>query len=156
MSKRVISLLFRFRVSQIMTAYIGIDGFTLPSGFILKEMCILYPNDEYDHYLFKNRGWQLTEANRRTIRYTTKNLNNLCYEDGFIPYEQIANILDSVKDVTICTYSEIAVTILQRYLPTTVIEIHKMMGLTCLKLYLTQDAFASIANVTVQRQRLLS
>ena len=72
MSKRVISLLFRFRVSQIMTAYIGIDGFTLPSGFILKEMCILYPNDEYDHYLFKNPGWQLTEADRRTIRYTTK------------------------------------------------------------------------------------
>ena len=58
----------------------------------------------------------------RTFRYTTQNLNNLCYQDGFIPYDQIANILDSVKDVTIYTYSEIAVTILQRYLPTTVIK----------------------------------
>ena len=156
MSKRVITLIFVFVCHKMMTAYIGIDGYTLPSGFILKEMCILYPNDEYDHYLFRNPGWQLTEADMRTIRYTTQNLNNLCYQDGFIPYDQIANILDSVKDDTICTYSEIAVTILQRYLPTTVIKIYKMMDLTCLKFYLTQDAFDSIANVTVQKQRLLS
>ena len=105
-----------------MSVFIGIDGFTLPSGFILKELCIIYPNNEFDHFLFKQPGWTLTEADKRTIRYTTQNLNKLCYEDGHISYDHIEKILDTVKDVTVHTYSDIAVVFLQKYLPTTVIK----------------------------------
>ena len=113
-----------------MSAYIGIDGFTLPSGFILKEMTIIYPNHEYDHFIFKKPCWNLTEADKRTIRYTTQNLNQLCYEDGHVSYEQIGMILDSVKDITLYTYSDIAVTFLQKHLPSTVIKNIQCQGYT--------------------------
>ena len=105
-----------------MSAFIGVEGYTLSSGFILKELCIFYPNAEYDHFLFKMPGWYLTDGDKRTIRYTTQMLNNLSYLDGKVQYEEIVNILDPVKDSIIYTYSEIAVTFLQRYLPTTVIK----------------------------------
>ena len=105
-----------------MSAFIGMEGYCLPSGFILKELCIIYPNNEFDHFLFKNPDLKLTKADKRTIRYTTEHLNELQYEDGNIPYEQIETILNSVKDFIIYTYSEIAVKNLQKYLPTTVIK----------------------------------
>ena len=105
-----------------MSVFIGIEGYTLPCGFILKELCIFYPNKEFDHFLFKSPDLTLTEADKRTIRYTTENLNELQYEDGHIPYDQIGEILNSVKDLIIYTYSEVAVKNLQKYLPTTVIK----------------------------------
>ena len=104
------------------TAFVGLEGYTLPTGFILKELCIIYPNSEFDHYLFKMPNWYLTEGAQRTIRYTTQVLNNLSYMDGKVPYEEISNVLDPIKDTIIYTYSDIAVSFLQRYLPTTVVK----------------------------------
>ena len=56
------------------------------------------------------------------MRDTTQNLNKLCYEDGHISYDHIEKILDTVKDVTVHTYSDIAVVFLQKHLPITVIK----------------------------------
>ena len=104
-----------------MPVFIGLEGYTLPSGFILKELCIIYPNNDYDHYLFKKPSRDLTEVDKRTIRYATENLNELCYSDGYVAYNQIGDTLDPVKDDIIYTYSDVAVDVLQKYLPTTVI-----------------------------------
>ena len=105
-----------------MAAFIALEGFTLPSGFICKELCIIHPNNEFDHYLLKMPGLQLTEADRKTIRYTTQVINKLSYQDGKVPYEHILNLLDPVKDIVIYTFSDVAVRFLQMYLPTTVIK----------------------------------
>ena len=104
-----------------MPVFIGIEGYTLPSCFILKELCVMYPNNDYDHYLFKRPSVDLTEVDHRTIRYATEKLNELCYSDGFVTYNQIGDALDPVKDDIIFTYSDVAVCVLRKYLPTTVI-----------------------------------
>ena len=75
-----------------MSAFIGVKGYTISSGFILKELCIFYPNAEYDHNLFKMPGWHLTDGDKRTIRYTTQMLNNLSYLGGKVQYEELVNI----------------------------------------------------------------
>ena len=105
-----------------MSCFVGVDGFTLPSGFLIKELCIIYPNDEYNHFLFQKPDWLLSEVSKRTIRYTTQHLNNLSYEDGDIPYSLLSFILQKIKDLKVYTYSEIAVKLLQHHLPTTAIE----------------------------------
>ena len=105
-----------------MEVYIGIDGFTLPSGFIAKEICFMYPNGEFCHLLFKPPVNQnLTRADERTIRYTTSNLNNLVYQDGDVPYECLNDILQTVQLYVIYTYSEVALRFLQSVLPTSII-----------------------------------
>ena len=98
------------------------DGYTLPSGYILKELCIMFQNGEFNHYLFsKPENMMLTEQDKRTIRFATGRVNNLVFEDGDVPYEHI-NILEKQKDYHIYTYSEVAREELQKYLPTTSIE----------------------------------
>ena len=105
-----------------MSVIVGLDGYTLPGQFVLKEMCLIYPNEEYNHYLFKKPAGFLSNMAMKTVRYTTENLNNLSYEDGDIPYTIIPEILGKVKDLRIFTYSDIAVRFLQMHLPTTSIE----------------------------------
>lgn len=105
-----------------MEAFVAIEGFTLPSGFVLKEFAVIYGNNEYDHYLFAPpAGMCLTDADERTIRYTTCKLNNLSWTDGSTPYGYIDEILDKLKDYKIFTFSAIALRTLQRSLPTSVI-----------------------------------
>ena len=105
-----------------MSVFVGMDGYTLPNGFIMKELCVLYPNDEYNHFLFKKPDSLLSQISERTVRYTTQHLNNLSYEDGDITYTLIPDILDKIKDLKVYTYSDIAQKFLQEILPTTTIE----------------------------------
>ena len=105
-----------------MDAYVGIEGFTLPSGYIIKELTILFPNTEYSHYILsKPKDIFLTAQDERTIRYVTRNLNSLNYADGDVPYEQLQTIFSRLEDFTIYTYSRIVAKSIQQYLPTTVV-----------------------------------
>ena len=105
-----------------MKIIISIEGYTLTSGFIIKEICYIYQNGEYNHYLIRNPERPLTENERRTVRYTTQHLNNLDYFEGDIPYTLIPSLLSHLRDYKLYTYSDIAVKVLQSYLPTTSIE----------------------------------
>ena len=111
-----------------MEVYIAMEGFTLPSDFVLKELFELFPNGEYNHLLFLPPDIALTEADKRTVRYTTKNLNNISYFDGDVPYNQLHEILSKLRDYKIYTYSEVAVKTLQSHLPMTVIINIQDMG----------------------------
>ena len=102
---------------DIMNAYVGVEGFLTQSGFILKELCIYYDREEYDHYLFKRPGWQLTEKDVQTIRYASSQLNGLHINDGCIPYQEIGQILNVISGHQIYTFSDLAVSTLRRYLP---------------------------------------
>jgi hypothetical protein len=107
------------------------EGYTLPSGFIVKELCLLYSNWEFCHLLFKPPTNQnLSEGDRRTIRYTTTNLNQLVYHDGDVPYECLHDILTKVRLHKIYTYSDVAQRFLQHILPTAIITNIQAQGFT--------------------------
>ena len=102
-----------------MNAYVGVEGFVTKSGFILKELCIYYDGDEFDHYLFKKPSWELTNMDMGTIQYVSSQLNGLNIHDGCIPYREIEQILTAIDGYQIYTFSDLAVTTLRRYLPNT-------------------------------------
>ena len=105
-----------------MDAYVGIEGYTLPAGYILKELVIIHPNTEYAHYLFKKPDdFVLSHQDEKTVRYATRYLNSLNYADGDTPYQQLESILQKLSDCTIYTYSEVATKLIQELLPTTVV-----------------------------------
>ena len=114
-----------------MDVFIAMDGYTLPCGFILKELCLLFPNGEFTHLLLKPPANQhLSEIDVRTIRYTTNNLNNLCYHDGDVPYECMQDVLKKVQICRIFTYSEVSQRLLQEILPTSMITNIQSLGFT--------------------------
>ena len=105
-----------------MDVYIGTEGFTLPNEFLIKEICVYFENNEYNHYLFKPPpNHRLTEVDERTIRYTTNRINGISYHDGDVPYGIMDEVLSRYREYTIYTYSQVALNLLQRALPTTVI-----------------------------------
>ena len=102
-----------------MNAYIGVEGFSTKSGFILKELCIFYDGGEYDHYLFKEPSWTLTDKDLDAVHYISSQLNGFHLYDGSIPYEDIVGILEAIKGYKIYTFSYLAVETLREYLPDT-------------------------------------
>ena len=105
-----------------MNAYIGIEGFTLPSGFVAKEICILFPNQEFCHFIFKSpNSSQLSAVDHRTIRFATEKLNNLSWHDGFVSYETIPELLTEFQQYKIFTYSTVAQRFIQELLPLSIV-----------------------------------
>ena len=105
-----------------MNVYITTDGYTLPSGFIAKEICCMFPNGEFNHYLLKppmNRN--LNDVDERTIRFAIRNLNNLSYHDGWFPYENMYEIFLKFQDYQVYTYSDLSLKFIQNFLPTTIV-----------------------------------
>ena len=102
-----------------MNAYTAIEGFLTKSGFILKELCIFYDSEEFDHYMFEKPSWTLTGKDLETVQYASTQLNGLHLYDGSIPYKEIDGILRGIKDYQIYTFSDLAVTTLRKYLPNT-------------------------------------
>ena len=112
-----------------MDVYIGLDGYMMPSGFVTKELTIMFPNSEYNHFLFQPPTERyLTELDKRTIRFASHRLNSLAWFDGDVPYGQLDLILTKLRDYKIYTFSDIAVETLQRALPTSVIINVQEMG----------------------------
>lgn len=115
-------LFYIFHSTSKLELYVASEGFTLPSGFVLKEITILFPNREYKHFLFKQpRSFTPTDNDISTIRYTTTHLNQLSFTEGDIPYNLINSILTPYKDYKIYTYSTVLENLLQTILPTTTI-----------------------------------
>ena len=97
-----------------MNIYIATSGYRLPSSFIVKEICCLFPNGEYNHYILKPpTNWDLSDVDKRTIRFATKNLNNLSYHDGDIPYENIEAIFTRYQEYQVYTYSSVTFKLVQ-------------------------------------------
>ena len=104
-----------------MNTYVGVEGFLTKSGFILKELCICYDDERFDHYIFKEPTWTwgLTNRDLETIHYISSQLNGLHQYDGSIPYKEINEILKCIRDYQIYTFSNLAVKTLREYLPDT-------------------------------------
>lgn len=124
-----ISCFANYRTFQIMNVYITTDGYTLPSGFIVKEICCMFINNEFNHYLVKppmNRD--LNDVDKRTIRYATKNLNNLSYHDGWFPYEKMDEIFWRFQEYHVYTYNDLTLKFIQNILPTTIVTNVQELG----------------------------
>ena len=102
-----------------MNAYTSVEGFLTKSGFIIKELCIFYDGEDFDHYMFEKPNWRLTDADLETVRYASTQLNGLHLCDGSIPYKEIGGILRGIRDYQIYTFSDLAVKTLRKYLPNT-------------------------------------
>ena len=77
-----------------MNVYIGLEGFVLKRMYIIKEMTVLYENGSMDHYLFAApTTLRLTAAEATTVRYASKHLNGLSYNDGGLPFEDIYTLI---------------------------------------------------------------
>lgn len=112
-----------------MDVVVAMDGFTLPSRFIVKELCIMHTNGDFEYFLLKPPvDQQLSEVDKRTIRFTTAKLSNLAFHDGDIAYEYLFSILKKLRSCTVFTYSEIAMRCLQEILPTTIITNIQTLG----------------------------
>lgn len=101
--------------------YFGVEGYTLPSGYIAKELVIMQKNGEYQHHILLPPNGELSHEDYRTIRYVTRNLNGLAYHEGTVPYHTLATILDTIKQHTIYTYGGTAKRFLEAHLPSTVV-----------------------------------
>ena len=106
--------------------YIGIEGFTLPNRFIVKELTILFDNHEFNHFLFeKPINFQATKEERVSIKQTTSNHHGLNFTDGTTPYEKLDAILYRLHNCRVYCYGEHTKNLLQNYLPLTpVFNIH--------------------------------
>ena len=67
----------QFMYFDNMSVYTGIEGFLTKSGYIVKELCIFYDGEEFDHYMFEKPNWRLTGADLETVRYASTQLNGL-------------------------------------------------------------------------------
>ena len=62
--------------------------------YVVKELTVLYDNGSMDHYLFAPpTTLRLTAAEATTVRYASKYLNGLSFNDGCIPFEDIYTII---------------------------------------------------------------
>ena len=113
-----------------MRVVIGLDGYTLKSGFIAKELVILFSNGEFEHYIFNNLPTMLTQDEFRTVRYVTKNLSGLNYRDGMVDYSLLGEIFKRISNFHVYTYGDLCTKVLQSYLPTTLISNVQHMGFT--------------------------
>ena len=80
------------------SVYLGLEGFMLAVGYIIKELSLVHESGDVDHYLFAPPEKQnLTSSECTTIRYVSKNLNGLSYNEGRVSYTELDNILDNIS-----------------------------------------------------------
>ena len=92
-----------------MNAYVGFEGYSTKSGYIHKELCIFYDGDNYDHFIFKKPDFELTRKDMASVRFVSRQLNGLDFNDGSVPYNEIKEILKKIENYNIYTFSDFAV-----------------------------------------------
>ena len=86
---------FRFCAhSMILT----LEGFTLPSKYIIKELTVISDSGDYQHFHFKTPlGFKPSAIDSRTIKFASTYLHQLSLDDqSLLPYSTIDTILEAV------------------------------------------------------------
>lgn len=105
---------------------VALEGFTLPSRYIAKEMTIMYDNNHHQHFQFSAPlNFNPTPADQQTIKYATERLNQLfLYDDNLLPYNTLDLILQQLVSHTIYVNGSCAYNFLKSKLPfTNIIDI---------------------------------
>ena len=101
--------------------FLALEGFTLPSGYIIKELSVIFDNDNYQHFHFKPpTNFYPTNEEHYTINYTTTYLNQLyLMDDSLLPYSTINDILKNLSSHTIYVAGQSAYNFIKAKLPMT-------------------------------------
>ena len=120
----------------IMTsAILTVQGYNLKSRFIWKEFTILRPGGEFEHYLLKPpQHCSHSDNDWKTVRYSTEHLHGLNYNDGFVSYSILEEILHRLKSVKIIyTYANVAKQAILKFRPHALVIDVIDLGLTLQK-----------------------
>ena len=102
------------------SVYIAVEGFTLPGKFIVKELTLLFENEEFNHFIFEAPdNFTPSSKEKTTIRYTTNNIHGLKYTDGFIPYSKLEEVISKLHNCDVYCYGINTVNLIQRFIPYT-------------------------------------
>ena len=96
-----------------------LEGFNLPSGYIVKELTIIFNDDSYQHFHFNApKDFFPTAKDLRTINYVRRHLNGLSLSnDCLLPYTSINDILNNLTSYTIYVAGNSAHKFIMNHLP---------------------------------------
>ena len=110
---------------------VTLEGFVLPTRYIIKELTIIHDSDSFQHFHFQGPlDFNPTEKELQTIKYVTKYLNHLhVHDDSVLPYSTLDVILKSITTEKIYIAGNAARAFLTRKLPTScIVDITSKFG----------------------------
>ena len=100
------------------SAFVGVEGFTLPGRFIVKELTLLFTNGEFNHTLFAPPlDFHPTNEDLSTIKYTTNTIHGLTFTEGDMPHIKLQDVLGRLEDCKVLCYGEHTRKLIQNYIP---------------------------------------
>ena len=102
---------------------VTLEGFVLPTRYIIKELSIFHESGSFQHFHFQApTDFYPTEKELQTIKYASKNLNQLhLVDNSILPYSSLDIILKSIARQTIYVAGSTAEKFLTAKLPTSCI-----------------------------------
>ena len=98
--------------------FVGAEGYQLQHDWIIKELTLLFSNGEFNHVLFAPpENFHISSIDLQTIRYTTKHLNGLGYQDGAIPYSFLQQYISKLRNCMIYCHGEATKNLVQQQIP---------------------------------------
>ena len=108
--------------------FVGAEGYRLQYEWVIKELTLLFSNGEFNHVLFAPpEKFHVSSVDLQTIRYTTKHLTGLGYQDGAIPYSFLQQYISKLERCTVYCYGQTIKNLLEQQIPyTTVVDIKEL------------------------------
>lgn len=99
------------------SVFVGVEGFTLPQQFIVKELTLLFENGEFNHTMFAPPlGYTPTTQELATIRHTTEHVHGIPFTEGDMPYAKLHEILSKLHNYKVYCYGENTKKLLQNHI----------------------------------------
>ena len=124
------------------TCFVALEGFQLGKTLIVKELYLLAEQgDDHKHFMFLPPAIQLSPEDKRTVRYSTRYLHGLGWNEGDVPYYSIEGILRKIQNYTVYCYGYTTTNFLRTVLPCTVVIDTQKEGYVMSKLLPRQRCF---------------
>lgn len=113
----------------MVSVFVAAEGFTLPGQFIVKELTLLFENEDFSHFMFEPPlDYEPTSEEIKTIIYTTSHIHGLNYTDGELSYAKLKDVLGKLHNCKVFCCGENTRGMLQKYIPTTPVTNIKKSG----------------------------
>lgn len=123
------------------SCFVALEGFQMGKTLIVKELHLLAEGDDHKHFVFLPPALQLSADDQRTVRYSTRYIHGLGWNEGDVPYYAIEGIMKKVQNYTIFCYGYTTSNFLRTLLPYTVVVDTQKEGYTMPKTIPTQRCF---------------
>ena len=122
-------------------AFLAAEGFQLKHDFIIKELTLMYTNNEFYHarYCLPDNNCVLDAQDRKTIKFTETYLCQLDFDDGEVPYNILMGQIRKLEKHTIFCYGVQLKNKIQLYIPNTNVINIQDFGFKLPKTLLTAD-----------------